>query len=187
MRLQELLQGVVMAGSRAAASGRACTVVQLAYATFVRCDEPSPVNEPPIARVMPNGDVTLFATRPIDPDTIPLPRRPGTLWKPAPLRSAEYAHLTCENCGREYNTHGAPEGTPAEYGLPADTPRHLMCKWSDAEWDTFNRDRRRATVAGFVHDIERDLQKFNADDQRTILYLVGLMSPADVEPSTPHI
>lgn len=179
MRLLELLQGVVLAGSRAAAAGRAFNVVQLPGATFVRsCDDASPAHEAPIARVMPSGDVFLMPTRPTDPDAIPFPPRPGTIWQ-AKQGVGGYS-LNCANCGRGYTTHGAPEGTAAELGLPLDTPRHLICRWSDDAWNEYNRERRRASVAGFVHDIEADLQKFGPDDQRTILYLISQMQPSAV-------
>ena len=42
---------------------------------------------------------------------MPLPKRPGTLWK---MRAA-YPHI-CEHCGKGYNSHGAPRANRRSTG-----------------------------------------------------------------------
>src|SRR5262245_55655995 len=81
---------------------------------------------------------------------IPLPTRPGTLWK------TDHEARRCLNCSKPYNSHGAPEGTPQAHGLPAETPRHLMCPASDEAWDKYHRHRRRNSVFNFALDVLHD-------------------------------
>jgi hypothetical protein len=125
----------------------------------------------PVCTVLPNGDVQLHTDLPIDPDAIPFPKRPGTLWQCDPPRQG--GHLRCVHCGQDYSRHGAPKGEPEKYGLPADTPSHLMCQWSDAEWADYTRSRYRATVALFTATLLNDLARFSEDDQTTILRAVA--------------
>lgn len=87
----------------------------------------------------------------------------------------------CVNCGRHYNTHGAPEDVADALGIERNR-RHLICRWSDAEWDDFNRARRRASADDFVADVAHDLQRFEPVEQLAILRRLvdGLIHAAPV-------
>lgn len=105
-------------------------------------------------------------TMPADPNMIPLPERPGTMWKLKPG-----THDSCEQCGRGYATHGASESDATRLGVPFQQ-RHLICRWSDEEWEEFNRLRRRAKVERFVYDVQNDLAKYSLEDQTEIVRLL---------------
>lgn len=102
---------------------------------------------------------------------LPLPTRPGTLWKPVQYGGGSY--LRCGNCGGDYNKHGAPAGEPEKYGLPKDTPSHLMCKASDEAWERYWRDVRLLNVTSTIELLISDLRRFNDDDRAKVLEAVN--------------
>jgi hypothetical protein len=103
-------------------------------------------------------------------DEIPMPARPGTRWNPDPPNQGGY--LRCTNCGKEWNSHGAPEDIARAFNVP-NNERHTICPASDDAWAEYWRLRRRAGVDAFVADVLKDLRRFDGIDQNAIV--VGIV------------
>lgn len=93
---------------------------------------------------------------PIEIDSIPWPKRPGTSWE-AVKASPYHSHLICKNCRGDYNrNHGSPKN-------------HLLCNASEAEWEKFNRARALRHRDSMLALIKGDLMKLT-DEQRGDLF-----------------
>jgi hypothetical protein len=96
MRLIEILKAVALSAMYADRYGHAYVVAQNGDITTIASGDDVPDGVTPVCTVLPNGDVQLHTDRPIDPDAIPFPKRPGTLWQCDPPRQG--GHLRCVHC-----------------------------------------------------------------------------------------
>ena len=95
-------------------------------------------------------------------ESIPLPRRPGSMWDMDPQSGR------CKRCGKGYNSHGAPASDAAAFGIP-EQRRHLLCPATDEEWDKYRRAVGARSVSSYVEMVKIDLAKFTIDQQISIL------------------
>lgn len=94
-------------------------------------------------------------------DSIQIPERPGTTWKPRTLATP---FLTCEHCGKGYNSHGAPVDVADAFKITHDK-RHLICPASDDAWEQYRRLRQRATINDFVNSVVDDAEQIGASPE----------------------
>lgn len=111
-------------------------------------------------------------------DKVPFPKRPGTLWEMDAPRDR------CKNCGQAYRSHGAPAGEPEKHGLPAGTPPHLMCRWSEKEWQDYQYALRVATYEGARAEVIRALEALKGHDATVPLNAIVALLPDKPEWST---
>ena len=97
------------------------------------------------------------------PPTTPLPERPGTTWE---LRSPP-ATDGCTRCGKNYNSHGAPEEEAAKHGVPK-RQRHLMCPASDDAWEAYHDAVRRESADAFVAHFVSEYEKLDGEIRETV-------------------
>jgi hypothetical protein len=88
---------------------------------------------------------------------LPLPARPGTLWRLHPTTHH------CESCGKPYNSHGAPEDVAQQFNIPLDQ-RHLICPASDQAWEEYDYQRRIASYESTRQEVIRALTALKGHD-----------------------